>query len=77
MNHVDRMSDSGLTCNLLPEENSRELREYYLFSTKTDMEELKIIEWCHYLYTFRSYIFKSVCVLSHSVISNSLQPHGL
>ena len=65
MNHVDRMSDSGLTCNLLPEENSRELREYYLFSTKAYIEELKIIEWFHYLYTFRNYIFKSVFVLSH------------
>ena len=29
MNHVDRMSDFGLTCNLLPEENSIEKQVYY------------------------------------------------
>lgn len=49
VNHIDRMSDSGLTCSLLlGEENGRHLREYYLFSAKIDMEELKIIGWCHY-----------------------------
>lgn len=51
VNHIDRMSDSGLTCSLLSgEENGRHLREYYLFSAKIDMEELKIIGWCHYPY---------------------------
>lgn len=35
VNHIGRISDSGLTCSLLSgEENSEELREYYLFFTK-------------------------------------------
>lgn len=61
-NHLqisESMSDSGLTCNLLSvEENSRQPKEYDLFSAKIDMGELEIIGCFHEPYACRARIFK-------------------